>query len=94
MGKEIKPEENLSPTAQERESSYCYNCVHYMQHPHPFYHDEHMEACLSAPDVIGNYILKKVRFKLPSEKNANNACLEYKARFGLRFKKFISKFFK
>ena len=73
---------------------YCVHCVHFLQHIHPFYPDEMMEACLSNPKTIGNYVNRKIEYAIPSEKNRDNTCGEYQAKFSLQFRHFLNKFLK
>jgi len=44
---------------------------------HPFYPNELIEGCKSNPEVISNYLNKKVKYTDPKDKNYENACQEY-----------------
>jgi hypothetical protein len=72
---------------------YCVNCIHFVQHIHPFYPHEMMEACLSKPRTKGNYMNRNIEYALPAEKNKENTCPEYAAKFSIRFRCFLKKIF-
>jgi hypothetical protein len=77
----------------EKEFVYCKDCAFYLQTKHhPFYPNELIEGCTSEPEIIKNYLNRKVRYLDPREKNKENICKEYVPKYPLRIK--LSNFLK
>ena len=70
---------------------YCVHCIYFIQHVHPFYPNEMMQACLSNPSLKTNYMNRKVEYAEPAEKNNMNDCSEYKERFAVKVRRLIKK---
>ena len=73
---------------------YCVHCIYFVQHMHPFYPDEVMKACLSNPSLRNNFMHRKVEYADPAEKNKDNHCSEFKARWSIKIRLMINKILK
>lgn len=68
---------------------FCSQCIHYMHHFHPFYHEEIIEMCASNPMICGDHVHKRLRYNNPREKNKDNNCPEQVLTFKYKILEFL-----
>ena len=70
---------------------FCEHCVWLIQHEHPFYINEMMQACLCNPRLKNHYLHKKIEYENPADKNRFNNCMDYRAKLLIQISELIRK---